>query len=67
MFNARTTNDCSWSKWSECSETCGYGFMERVRIKKAGQSGEENCIGIPNERKSCQIRKNKCEGTHTTQ
>merc|ERR1712136_483514 len=28
MFNARATNDCS--KWSECSESCGYGFMQRV-------------------------------------
>merc|ERR1712136_418518 len=55
MFNARVANDCSWSKWSECSESCGYGFMERV------QSGKENCAGLPKERKSCQVRKNNCE------
>merc|ERR1712198_565588 len=48
MFNARATNDCN-SKWSECSESCGYGFMERV------------CAGLPKERKSCQVRKNNCE------
>jgi len=55
MFNARATNDCSWSKWSECSESCGYGFMQRV------QSGKDNCAGLPKETKSCQIRKNNCE------
>jgi len=47
MFNARATKDCS--KWSECSESCGYGFMVRV------------CGGLPKERKSCQVRKNNCE------
>merc|ERR1712126_795204 len=47
MSNARATKDCS--KWSECSESCGYGFMERV------------CVGLPKERKSCQVRKNNCE------
>merc|ERR1712002_1339295 len=46
MFNARATNDCS--KWSECSESCGYGFMQRV-------------CGGKKERKSCQVRKNNCE------
>merc|ERR1712126_385158 len=61
MFNARASNDCSWSKWGECSESCGYGFMERVRINTAGKSGKENCVGLPKERKSCQVRKNNCE------
>jgi len=61
MFNARTTNECSWSKWGECSESCGNGFMERVRINTAGQSGKEKCNGLPKETKRCQIRNNNCE------
>jgi len=62
MFNSRTTNECSWSKWSECSESCGNGFMERVRTNTAGKSGKDNCIGLPKETKRCQIRNNNCEG-----
>jgi len=61
MFNARASNDCSWSKWGECSESCGNGFMERVRINTAGQSGKEKCNGLPKETKRCQIRNNNCE------
>merc|ERR1712133_49686 len=61
MFNSRTTNECSWSKWSECSESCGNGFMERVRTNTAGKSGKDNCIGLPKETKRCQIRNNNCE------
>ena len=67
IFKSRTTNECSWSKWSECSESCGNGFMERVRINTAGKSGKDNCIGLPKETKRCQIRNNNCEGNHATQ
>jgi len=61
IFNSRTTNECSWSKWSECSESCGNGFIERARINTAGKSGKENCIGLPKETKRCQERTNNCE------
>jgi len=61
IINSRKTNECSWSKWSECSESCGSGFMERVRTNTAGKSGKENCIDLPKETKRCQIRNNNCE------
>ena len=70
MFNALTRNGCSWSQWGDwgqCSESCGNGFMERVRMNTAGQSGKENCNDLPKEKKRCQLRNNNCEGTHTTQ
>jgi len=57
MFNSRTTNECSWSKWSECSESCGNGFVERVCTNTAGKSGK----GLHKETKRCQIRDNNCE------
>jgi len=57
MFNSRTTNECSWSKWSECSESCGNGFEERVCTNTAGQSGK----GLHKETRRCQIRNNNCE------
>ena len=59
-----------WSDWGQCSESCGNGFMFRVRNNTAGQSGKESCIGLPKETKRCQIRNNNCDplpGTHTTQ
>jgi len=61
IINSRKTNECSWSKWSECSESCGSGFMERVRTNTAGKAGKENCIDLPKETKRCQIRNNNCE------
>merc|ERR1712198_57835 len=61
IINSRKTNECSWSKWSECSESCGSGFMERVRTNTAGKSGKENCIDLPKETKRCQIRNNNCD------
>jgi len=90
MFNSRTSNECSWSKWTQlskllidndfrnstekvsngtnyerlilkCSESCGNGFIERVRTNTAGKSGKDNCIGLPKETKRCQIRNNNCE------
>ena len=70
MFKALTTNECSWSKWGQCSESCGNGFMERVRTNTAGKSGKDSCMGLPKETKRCQIRNNNCEplpGNHTTQ
>jgi len=60
MLNARATNECScskWGEWGQCSESCGNGFMERVCINTAGQSGKDNC----KETKVCQIRNNICE------
>ena len=66
MFNARTTDECKWGEWGQCSESCGNGFMERVRMNTAGQSGKENCNDLPKEKKRCQLRNNNCEGTHTT-
>merc|ERR1712136_608874 len=57
IFNSRTTNECSWSKWSECSESCGNGFVERVCTNTAGKSGK----GLHKETKRCQIRDNNCE------
>jgi len=61
MFKALTTNECSWSKWGQCSESCGNGFMERVRTNTAGKSGKDSCMGLPKETKRCQIRNNNCE------
>jgi len=60
MLNARKTSECTkWGEWGQCSESCGNGFMERVCINTAGQSGKES--GLPNETKRCQIRNNNCE------
>merc|ERR1712136_295331 len=61
--NTEDSLDCKWKKWSNwgpCSESCGNGFMVRVRNNTAGQSGKETCIGSNKETKKCQIRYNNC-------
>ncbi|XP_046560771.1 A disintegrin and metalloproteinase with thrombospondin motifs adt-1-like, partial [Haliotis rubra] len=57
---ACNTNHCpvdgvwmNWSKWGECSATCGGGAMKRTRLCDAPKFGGADCVGDAEELKSC--------------
>ncbi|XP_067679122.1 A disintegrin and metalloproteinase with thrombospondin motifs adt-1-like isoform X3 [Haliotis asinina] len=57
---ACNTNHCpvdgvwmNWSKWGECSATCGGGSMKRTRLCDAPKFGGSDCMGDAEELKSC--------------
>lgn len=47
----------SWTKWSNCSKTCGEGVSKRVRLcdNPPQQGNGTICQGINSESKSCKI------------
>ncbi|XP_071117871.1 A disintegrin and metalloproteinase with thrombospondin motifs adt-1-like isoform X2 [Haliotis cracherodii] len=57
---ACNTNHCpvdgvwlDWSKWGECSATCGGGSMKRVRVCDPPKYGGADCVGDTEELESC--------------
>jgi len=60
-IKARASNDCIWGKWGQCSESCGYGFRERVLLNADSASCKENFVGLPKQTEKCRIRNNNCE------
>ena len=66
-IKAQTTNDCTWGKWGQCSESCGNGFRERVLTKTDGTPCQKSFTGPHKETEICQIRSINCEPKAGTQ
>ena len=60
-IKARASNDCIWGKWGQCSESCGYGFRERVLLNADRASCKENFAGQRKQTEKCRVRNNNCE------
>lgn len=43
----------SWTTWSECSVSCGYGEQLRVRVCIGPLYGGHNCSGLDTDRQTC--------------
>ena len=48
--------DCTWltwSEWSACNVTCGYGGQSRTRVKDGPRFGGVDCAGDASDRRQC--------------
>ncbi|XP_034312530.2 SCO-spondin isoform X1 [Magallana gigas] len=43
----------NWSNWSDCSKSCGRGFMYRTRVCEDPKYGGSECVGVSNETMPC--------------
>lgn len=43
----------NWSNWSDCSKSCGRGFMYRTRVCEDPKYGGSKCVGVSNETMPC--------------
>ncbi|KAM3728251.1 putative disintegrin and metalloproteinase with thrombospondin motif adt-2 [Dirofilaria immitis] len=47
----------SWSSWSFCSQTCGAGYRQRIRLCS---DGKNQCLGASSEKSQCNLL--ACDG-----